>query len=113
MESILIASIGTIVVGLGVSTVALVGLVVRIRNVADRLVALGVGYTGMGIIAVGVLLVPLYLIGSARLPFVAAVPAFLLVGFTAIRLRRGALTAFREARLARDADMSPRDIHQR
>jgi len=49
----------------------------------------------MFVVATGMLLFLLWVIAAGRMPIVAAILPFLLIGFTAIRLRRASSRAFR------------------
>ena len=109
MEPLRLAAIGTSIAGFAMMGLAVVALIISIRDVATRLLALGVVYLGMFVAATGMLLFLLWLIGEGRMPIVAAILPFLLIGFTAVRLRIASSRSFAEARKARDA----RDIAER
>jgi hypothetical protein len=101
LEPIRIAAFGSWIVGGFVTAVAVVAMIRSMRDIPARLVALGVAYLGMFIVIVGGDLYLLSLMGDGRLPFLAGIPAFALVGITAIRLRVAASRAFADARKAR------------
>lgn len=102
MEPLRLAAAGTSIVGFAMMAIAIVALVISIRDAATRLLALGVVYLGIFVVATGMLLFLLWLIGEERIPIVAAILPFLLLGFTAIRMRMASSRAFAEARDARD-----------
>jgi hypothetical protein len=103
MEPLRLAATGTAIVGFAMMAIAILALVVSIRDAATRLLALGVVYLGMFVVATGMLLFLLWLIGEGRIPIVAAILPFVLLGFTAIRMRMASSRAFAESRKARDA----------
>ena len=100
MEPLRIAAIGSWVVGLAIAAVAIVSMIRSIRDARARLIALGIAYLGMFVMAVGGALYLLALMGDGPLPALAGIPALALVAFTAIRLRMGASRAFAHARKA-------------
>ena len=101
MEPLRIVAIGSWIVGLSMAALSIVAMIRSIRDVADRLTALGVAYLGMFLMVVGFAIYLLALMSDSRLPLLAGIPAFALVGFTAIRLRMGASRAFAEAKRVR------------
>jgi hypothetical protein len=103
MEPLRLAATGTSIVGFAMMAIAIVALVISIRDTAARLLALGVVYLGIFVVATGMLLFLLWLVGEGRIPIVAAILPFVLLGFTAIRMRMASSRAFAEARKARDA----------
>jgi hypothetical protein len=109
MEPLRLAAIGTSIVGFAMMAIAIVALIISMRDGANRLLALGVVYLGMFVVATGMLLFLLWVIGEWRMPIVAAILPFLLLGFTAIRMRMASSRAFVEARKAR----GPRDTRRR
>jgi hypothetical protein len=109
MEPLRLAAIATSIVGFAMMALAIVALVISMRDVAARLLALGVVYLGVFVVATGMLLFLLWVIGDGRMPIVAAFLPFLLLGFTAIRMRMAFSRAFTEARKERDT----RDLAQR
>ena len=109
MEPLRLAAIGTSMVGFAMAAVAIAALIISIRNVATRLLALAVVYLGMFVVSTGMLLFLLWVIGEGRIPLIAAILPFLLVGFTAFRLRMASSRAFEAARKTRDSrDIAPR-----
>ena len=111
MELLRIAAIGSGIVGISISAIAIVALTVSIRDVPARLRALGFVYLGVFVAAVAGILFDLALIGEERLPPGAALLSILLLGFTAIRMRVAASRQFLEARQAtpRGQDSMSRD----
>lgn len=103
MDLLRLAAIGTWIVGLAISAIAIGALIVSRRDVAARLRALGFVYLGMFVFADGFLLFLLAVVGEGRMPIVAGILPGLLVGFTAIRLRMASSRAFVDARNARTA----------
>jgi hypothetical protein len=99
MEPVRIAAYGAWIVGFIITALGLVAMIRSIRDVAARLVALGITYSGMFVvIGGGGLLYLLALMGDGHLPVLADIPIFAVVGITAIRIRLGTSRAFAEAR---------------
>lgn len=100
MDAVRLAAIATEIVGGATSVIALVALIARRRDLAARLLSLGFVYLGLSIVASGSLIFLVVVVGEGRLPIVAAIVPFLLVGATAVRLRLAASRAFAAARKA-------------
>jgi hypothetical protein len=101
MEPLLIAAIGSLIAGALITALGLIAMIRSLRDAPARLVALGITYLGMFVAIVGGLLLLLAAMVGGRLPILAGIPPFALIGFTAIRIRLAASRAFQDARMGR------------